>query len=108
MKEVCRPQEAHYGLGWASGERNLIFYEVDRWILGRDPDWFQDLLLVAVDLFFWVGMETNLEKAKGMVFTLDFIWGHIVKEYYKRRATGEGTTFMERKRKRVSCSECGE
>ena len=26
---VCGPQEAHHRLGWAAGERNLIFYADD-------------------------------------------------------------------------------
>ena len=30
----------------------------------------------------------------------------MIKSVYKRRAKGEGSKFRERKRSRVSCSEC--
>ena len=35
MDVVCGPQEAQHGLGWAVGERNLIFYADDGRIAGR-------------------------------------------------------------------------
>ena len=38
LEEVCMPQEAHYGLGWAERERNLVLYEDGRRIAGREPD----------------------------------------------------------------------
>ena len=33
---VCGPQEAQHGLGWAAGERNLIFYADSGRIAGKD------------------------------------------------------------------------
>ena len=33
---VCGPQEAKHGLGWAAGERNVIFYSGDGMIVGQD------------------------------------------------------------------------
>ena len=42
-----------------------------------------------------------------MVCTLSYIWGKWSKAAYKRRDTGEGETFRERKQARVICSECG-
>ena len=33
---VCGPQEAQHGMGWAVGERNLVFYKDDRLIAVRD------------------------------------------------------------------------
>ena len=76
-------------------------------IAGRDPDWVQDAMLVTVDMFFRVGLETNLDKTKTVVFTLGFIWVQIGEYAYKRRSTGEWVKCRERKRMRVSCSECG-
>ena len=32
---VCGPQEVQHGLGWAAGERNLVFCTDDRRIVGR-------------------------------------------------------------------------
>ena len=49
-----------------------------------------------------VGLETNLEKTKALVCTTRYIWGKWIKASYKRRATGEGETFREWKRARVS------
>ena len=46
LDEVCRPQEAHHGLGWASEERNLIFYANNGRIEGKDLEWVQGKLLV--------------------------------------------------------------
>ena len=48
LAEVCGPQEARHSLGWAVGERNLVFYADDGWIMGRDPDWVQNALAVTV------------------------------------------------------------
>ena len=44
----------------------------------------------------------NLEKTKVVVFTPGFIWGHIGKVTYKKRVTGGGGAFQERKRTRES------
>ena len=46
--------------------------------------------------------QTNLDKTKSMVFALGFIWGQHGEAAYKRVATGEGATFSEQKRTRVS------
>ena len=35
MEEVCIPQEAQHRMGWAAGERNLVFYVDNRSIAGR-------------------------------------------------------------------------
>ena len=54
------------------------------------------------------GLQTNLNKTKAMICRPGFIWGQQGAEAYKRRATGEGPKFRERKKTRVSCEECGE
>ena len=58
-------------------------------------------------MFRKVGLETNPEKTNLVVYTPGFIWGKWSEEAYKRWATWEGATFRERKRTRVSFSECG-
>ena len=77
LAEVCRPQEDHHGLGWETGERNLLLYADDGQIAGRDPDWFWNALAVMVEMFARVRLETNLEKTKDIVCTPGFIWGQI-------------------------------
>ena len=42
-----------------------------------------------------------------MICMPGFIWGEHGCEAYKRQATGEGSTFRERKGTRVSCEVCG-
>ena len=49
----------------------------------------------------------NLGETKTMTCTPGFVWGQLGQDACKRRSTGEGTTFWERKRTRVSCRECG-
>ena len=51
-----------------------------------------------------MGLYMNLEKTKAPVCTPGYIWGKWSEEAYKRRATGEGETFRERKRARVNCT----
>ena len=58
-------------------------------------------------MFCRMGLETNPEKTKTVVCTLRFIWWEWGGHAYKRRATGEGAMFRERKRLRVSCAKCG-
>ena len=104
LEDVCRPQEVHHGLGWAAGERKLVFYADGVRIAGREPDWVQDSLSVTVYMFFRDRLETNLDKTKAMVFTPGFIGGQIREEAYKRRETGYGAAFKERKPMRASLS----
>ena len=67
MEVVCGTQEAQHGMGWVTGEFNLVFYADDVRILGRDNIWVQDALTVTVAMFRKVGLETNLEKMKALV-----------------------------------------
>ena len=90
LAEVCRPQEAHHGLGWEVGGKNLKFYAYDGLIMGREPYWVHKVLAVMVEMFGRIVLETKLEKTKAMVFTPGFIWGQIGKEAYKWRVTGGG------------------
>ena len=104
LEEVCRPQEAHRGLGWAEGERNLLFYEDDGRITGRYPYWVHNTLGVTVEMFGRVGLDRKLEKTKAIICTPGFICVYTGNEAYKHREMGEGETFWERKQTRVSCS----
>ena len=91
-------------MGWVAGERNLFFYADDVRIAGRYHEWVQDALTVTVAMFRQIGLETNLKKNKVMVCIPRFIWGMWRGLAYTRRATGEGETFREWKKKRVSCN----
>ena len=82
------PQESRHRMGWAAGERNLVFYADDGKIVGRDHIWVQDALTVTVEMFRRVGLDTNLEETKALVCTPGYIWGMWTEAAYKRRATG--------------------
>ena len=107
LAEVCGPQEAQHGMVWAEVERTLVFCMDDGRIAVRDHIWVQDTLMVTILMLKRVGLDTNIEKTKSLVCTPGSIWGKRSKEAYKRRVTGEGETFRERKRSRVSCADCG-
>ena len=107
LGEVCSLQEAQHGMGWEAGARNFVFYVDDRRVAGRDNEWVQDALTVTVSLFRQMGLAKNLEKTKTMVYNPGFIWGKWGELAYKRRATGEGATFRDRKKTRVSCATFG-
>ena len=54
-----------------------------------------------------VVLQKNLGKTKAMMSIPGLICGQHGTSAYKRRATGEGANFMEWKRTRLSCAECG-
>ena len=47
-------------MGWEEGERKLVFYVYDRLIAGRYHIWLQYALMVTVEIFRRVGLDTNL------------------------------------------------
>ena len=49
----------------------------------------------------------NLGKTKAMTCNPGFIWGYMVNDAYNWRMVREGGTFLEQKRTRVSCINCG-
>ena len=51
-------------------------------------------LTVAVRIFNRVGLQTKLVKTKLMVCNPGLIWGKQGDTEYKRRVTGEGSTFL--------------
>ena len=61
-----------------------------------------------VRMFERFGLQTNLNNTKAVICTTGFIWGQQGAEAYKLRATGEGPTFRERNKTRLSCEECVE
>ena len=51
LEVVYGPQEARHGMGWSTGECNLLFYVYDGGVGGRDHIWVQDDLTVSVAIF---------------------------------------------------------
>ena len=73
LNMLCGPQEAHHGMDWAAGERNLVFHANDSRIVGWDHEWVQDALTVTAATFYRMVLDANLEKTKAMVCTPRFI-----------------------------------
>ena len=44
-----------------------IFYVDDAYLASKDPQFLQRVLDVLVDLFAWVGLETNVQKTQMMI-----------------------------------------
>ena len=106
--EICGLQNDQNGFGWSAGEHNICFYANYRRIAGQYPILVQTYLTTMVRMFERSGLQTNLNETKVMICTSGLIRGQQVPEAYKQRATGEIPNFLERKRTRVSCEECGE
>ena len=70
---VCGPHEVQQGLGWAAGDRNLVFYADDGRIAGRYHQCVHYALVLMVAMFCRTGLETNLKKTKSMVCTPGFV-----------------------------------
>ena len=96
---------ARHGMG-GRGEESFFYADEGR-IAGRDHKWVQVALTVTVVMFQRMGLEMNLEKTKAIVCTPGFIWEKWGELAYKRRATGEGSTFRDRKKAMVRCATCG-
>ena len=84
------------------GGHSVCFYTDDGGVAGRVPIWVQAALTTMVRMFERVGLQTDLRKTKAMICTLWFIWGLQGSEAYNRQATGEGPTFQEIRRTRIS------
>ena len=48
LMEVCGPQEYHHVMGWAAGEKEILFYADDGFIAGRKPIWVQGKLTTII------------------------------------------------------------
>ena len=64
LLEFCGLQEAHHGLGWDGGEQDIVFYDDDGRITGRNPICVQGLSTTCMRMFEWVVLYTNLGKTK--------------------------------------------
>ena len=95
LLDVCGPQEAQHGFGWAASENCIVFYADDDEIVGRNPIWVQMIMTDMVRMFERVELQTNLGKTKVMLFTLGLIWGYQGTSSYMRRAKLEGARAEE-------------
>ena len=88
LMEVCGPQESQHGLVWAAREQDVLFYYNDGRIVGRNPIWVQGTFMARIQMFYQLGIYTNLCKTNSMTCTPGFIWVKMGKEAYKLQAIG--------------------
>ena len=89
LLELCGPQEPHNGLGWATGDQDIMR------TAARNPIWVQGTLETLVRMFERSIQYINLGKTKEMTCTPGFIGYNLGKDKYMRKATSEGSTFLE-------------
>ena len=72
-----------------------------------NPRWLQWAFDTLVGLFDRVGLKTNVGKTVGMTCRPCPAAGNQSEETYGRLMMGEVLTYLERKRERVECRDCG-
>jgi hypothetical protein len=95
-------------IGIGQTDTRLMWYVDDNKLHGHDPVVIQQSLDILVDLLARTGMQVNIGKTKAMIVTGGKGIARQSTPAYKRRMTGEGLTYREKKRRRVECPLCGE
>ena len=90
------------------GHLSAVFYADDGMVGASDPAGFQGAISALVAIFDRVGLQTNVDKTVSMAcHPCRAGTGNRTTEGYRRRLTGDGSSFRERQRERVACGECG-
>ena len=84
-----------------------LFYADDGMVASSDPRWLQWAFTTLVGFFDRVGLNTNTGKTVSMICRPCTAVGNQLVEAYGRKMTGEGLTYLDRKRERVECRDCG-
>ena len=87
--------------------RAALFYADDGMLASSNPQWPQWAFTQLVGLIDRVGHNTNTDKTVSMTYRLCNTTRNWSEEAYGRLMTGEGPTFRERNRERVTCGDCG-
>ncbi len=83
-----------------------VFYVDDAYLASRDPGFLQHALTLLVNLFEWVGLQTNTTKMQTMICTPGRIWTQLPSESY-RRMMARRVTAGEWNSCDVMCYTCG-
>ena len=93
------------GAGRDAGEQGqegrhqaALFYADDGMVASSDPCWLQWAFNTLVGLFDHVGLQTNLGKTVSMTLRPCSAAGNQLEAAYGRKMTGEGLTYLERKK----------
>ena len=71
---------AQEGLVIAVGKFQRIFYEDDRDVGSRDPEWLQGALNMLICLFYWYGLVANVTKYRSMTYKLGTLQSNMLEE----------------------------
>ena len=71
-----------------------------------DPRWLRGIFNTLGGLFDKVGLQTNVRKTVGMVCRPFQAAGNQFDVSYGRHIMGEGPTYRDQLKGRVSCREC--
>ena len=82
-----------------------LFYAYNGMVASSNPHWLQGAFNTPVGLFDRVGLRNNFGKTFGMVCRPCQAAGNRSEAAYGRRIMGEGPTYRERLKGRVSCRE---
>ena len=94
------------GLGRTVEDMLTLFYADDGLLSTKDREWLQKALDLLVSLFERIGLKTNESKTKLMVCLPAVKATRMTDGAYKRRMTGEGESYRERQRRKVTCPDC--
>ena len=76
-------------------------------VASLDPAWIQGAFNALLGLFDRVILQKNVRKTVGMVCHPFQAAGNKTQTAYRRRLTGEKSSYRGRQRDRVECKECG-
>ena len=76
-------------------------------VASSDPRWLQWAFTTLVGLFDCMGLQTNVGKTVSMTCRPLPAVGNQSEVAYRRKMTGEGLMYLERKRERVECEDYG-
>ena len=105
MSEGAGEQGVH---GQEGRHQNALLYSDDGMVELSDPGWIQGAFRNLVWLFERVGLNTNVGKTVRMVCRPCQATGTQSEAAYNQRLMGAGTSYQERQRVWVHCTECGE
>ena len=99
--------ETQGGRGQEGRHQAALFYADDGMVASSDPRWLHWDFNTLVGLFDRVGLQINVGKTASMTCRPFPAAGNQLEVAYGRKITGEGPTYLERKREKVKCGECG-
>ena len=83
-----------------------IFYANDAYLTLRDAEFLQCALDIIIELFAWVGLQTNTKKMQTMICTLGRICTQLPAETYRWMLRGQ-VSASEWNAQPAECCQCG-